>query len=184
MPQKKKVQLIVTLVILFVLVPLGVIELSLHGVRQQIGGSRSENWTMLRRNDRESGLKNTPKRDNVDVLQNDAEIITPMVYVFYKINCPYCETAHDASQRLINDTKQSYPNMIDHIKYVNVESTIGKQLVQEYDIQYSATTTIIDSNGKAVSFGQTKKSNNKITADLDSYNQMKDEIRRVFPSNN
>lgn len=65
----------------------------------------------------------------------------PVMFVFFKVGCPYCERAH---QPIVNQAKAT--NNSDKVIFVNYESEIGHTLEAKFNVDKVTTLITKDSN--------------------------------------
>lgn len=146
---------------------------------KQADATPLEAKTLTFRDDAKQALKNTPNKEIDTIATTQVQIHKPGMIVFYKINCPFCEAAHQAIESKIKtvDTLSGRGNIV----FVNVESDLGKKLVKKYDIKYAATITILNKQGKSFNFTQAAlDSKNNHIADNDSINEAFDKYASLF----
>lgn len=77
------------------------------------------------------------------------------MYIFYKVGCPYCDTAHPIIKKKI----ESLPKALQkEVHYVNVESPAGQYLSYKYGLKKAATIVIDDkTKNKVQKFAEASK---------------------------
>lgn len=95
-------------------------------------------------------VKNTPNKDKDNILEKYSEIKyqKPMVLIFYKINCEKCEEKYIKTNKEIEKAKKKNLNVLTNIKYINVESRVGRELVKKYKITKVPQIIQIDKDNK------------------------------------
>ena len=66
------------------------------------------------------------------------------IYVFYKLGCPICD---ETKEELQNYLKKNNLENNENILYINVESELGKKLVNEFRIDHSYYIVFRNKNG-------------------------------------
>lgn len=171
-----------------VIIALVIIALVFVGIRflppayhamKQADATLLEAKTLTFRKDAKQALKNTPNKEIDTIASTQAQIHKPGMIIFYKINCPFCEAAHQAIESKIKavDTTSGQGS----IAFVNVESDLGEKLVKKYNIKYAATITILNKQGKSFNFTQAAlDSKNNHIADNDSITEAFDKYASLF----
>lgn len=98
---------------------------SIHESYSQIINGKS--WAYMQKTT--PNVKNTLTTEDYENNQYD-------LFIFFKINCIYCETAHPYIQEQLDKQSEQQQS---RIVYVNTESDIGKKLVDEYGIMKAAS---------------------------------------------
>ncbi len=141
-----------------------------YQVMKQADATPFEAKILTFRKDAKQALTNTPNKEIDTIATDQSQIHKPGMIIFYKINCPFCEAAHQAIESKIKavNTTSGRGNIV----FVNVESDLGKKLVEKYNIQYAASITILNKQGKSFNFTQAALDNkNNHVADNDSINK-------------
>lgn len=171
-----------------IMIALVIIALVFIGIRflppayhamKQADATPLEAKTLTFRKDARQALKNMPNKEIDTIATTQAQIHKPGMIVFYKVNCPFCEAAHHVIESKIKavDTTSGRGSIV----FVNVESDLGKKLVKKYDIQYAASITILDKQGKSFNFTQASlNGKNNHVADNNSINEAFDKYASLF----
>lgn len=172
---KKKIGLSILGIIICASVGLGVFSIY---ATNKYKATIPEVLKLYTKEDSKEAKQNTPTPADNKILTDIKDVSAPMMLLLYKVNCPYCEALHPVLEENIKNIDDT--NIKNNIVYVNVESPVGKQIVEKYDVDVAATIITIDKDGNNINYTPANKVNNQFVVDEDYTNSIFETYKTEF----
>lgn len=106
--------------------------------------SINETMTLIGRKDKEMFFENTPKQGVHPIVSSEKELPEkPVLIAFYLLHCPYCEMAKPSIEKERLRLIDQYDSIDDQFIYVNVQSSLGKQLIHKYNVTGASSMLLL-----------------------------------------
>lgn len=141
----------------------------------EYNASINEAWTATRRDDTDTYFKTTPNEKHDTIIKSRNDIPDePVLINFYIQNCIYCETSYPVIQEYYEKLRQEYGNNHKYVAYVEMNTPIGQELTEEYEIQYASSLLLYnpDSDETFTLTGASSDQTGKVEPDEENIDTM------------
>ena len=105
----------------------------------------------------------------------------PNMFILYKLGCPFCDKSHKATVTAYNDMVKKY-GKYNTIHYVEVNSTLGKYLVNKFNIEHSYNILLVSKSNMFYLYPEVKidkNGNPELKVNYESIKQAENKFIRL-----